>query len=84
MLERHSATNYHPLKMIGMKNGVKLNPANKKGPMAVISSKRNNDNRRTDRTSTMLIAVLLLFLITEFPQGIIHLLSGWYGPTFFR
>lgn len=32
--------------------------------------------RQTDRTTRMLIAVLLLFLITEFPQGILGLLSG--------
>jgi len=45
---------------------------------------KNGDDRRTDRTSRMLMAVLSLFLLTEFPQGIIHLLSGWYGPKFFR
>lgn len=32
--------------------------------------------KRTDRTSKMLIAVLLLFLLTEFPQGIMHFLTG--------
>lgn len=31
--------------------------------------------RQTDRTTRMLLAVLLLFLITEFPQGILGLLS---------
>ncbi|XP_055708444.1 G-protein coupled receptor dmsr-1 isoform X2 [Phlebotomus papatasi] len=33
-------------------------------------------DRRTDRTTMLLVAVLLLFLITEFPQGILGLLSG--------
>lgn len=32
--------------------------------------------RQTDRTTRMLLAVLLLFLITEFPQGILSLISG--------
>lgn len=33
-------------------------------------------DRRTDRTTMLLVAVLLLFLITEFPQGILGLLSA--------
>ncbi|CRL00191.1 CLUMA_CG013465, isoform A [Clunio marinus] len=36
-------------------------------------------DRRTDRTTMLLVAVLLLFLITEFPQGIFGLLSGILG-----
>ena len=40
--------------------------------------------KRTDRTSKMLIAVLCLFLLTEFPQGIMAFLSGLYGQEFFR
>lgn len=36
-------------------------------------------DRRTDRTTMLLVAVLLLFLITEFPQGILGLLSGIMG-----
>lgn len=39
--------------------------------------------RRADRTTKMLVAVLLLFLITEFPQGIFGLLSGMKGKCFF-
>lgn len=42
-------------------------------------------DRRTDRTTMLLVAVLLLFLLTEFPQGILGLLSGimgkWYVIT---
>lgn len=39
--------------------------------------------RRADRTTKMLVAVLLLFLITEFPQGIFALLMGIRGKCFF-
>lgn len=35
------------------------------------STKRSKAERRTDRTTKMLVAVLLLFLLTEFPQGIL-------------
>lgn len=40
--------------------------------------------RRTDRTTMLLVAVLLLFLITEFPQGILGLLSGLLEACFFE
>ncbi|KAG8322351.1 G-protein coupled receptor dmsr-1-like [Homalodisca vitripennis] len=40
--------------------------------------------RRVDRTTRMLVAVLLLFLITEVPQGILGLLSGILGRRFFK
>ncbi|XP_050420669.1 G-protein coupled receptor dmsr-1-like [Adelges cooleyi] len=40
--------------------------------------------RRMDRTSRIMIAVLLLFLATEFPQGILGLLSGILGKRFFQ
>ncbi|KAK6624526.1 hypothetical protein RUM44_011385 [Polyplax serrata] len=40
--------------------------------------------KKTDRTTKMLVAILLLFLITEFPQGILGLLSGILGTCFFR
>lgn len=39
--------------------------------------------KQTDRTTRMLLAVLLLFLITEFPQGILGLLSVVLGQPFF-
>ncbi|ODM90489.1 Sex peptide receptor [Orchesella cincta] len=38
----------------------------------------------SDRTTKMLLAVLLLFLFTEFPQGLLGLLSGPLGDIFFR
>ncbi|KAK7066520.1 Serpentine type 7TM GPCR chemoreceptor Srw, partial [Halocaridina rubra] len=37
----------------------------------------------TEKTSRMLLTVLLLFLVTELPQGILSLLSGIYGHKFF-
>ncbi|TMW54532.1 hypothetical protein DOY81_000326 [Sarcophaga bullata] len=41
-------------------------------------------DRRTDRTTMLLVAVLLLFLVTEFPQGILGLLSGVMQKCFFK
>ncbi|XP_069991820.1 G-protein coupled receptor dmsr-1-like [Penaeus vannamei] len=38
----------------------------------------------TEKTTRMLLTVLLLFLLTELPQGVLVLLSGIYGQTFFR
>lgn len=40
--------------------------------------------RQTDRTTKMLLAVLLLFLLTEFPQGLLGVLSVVLGQRFFR
>ncbi|CAG9820962.1 unnamed protein product [Phaedon cochleariae] len=39
--------------------------------------------RRADRTTRMLIAVLLLFLLTEFPQGLFAFVIGIKGKDFF-
>ncbi|EFN84855.1 hypothetical protein EAI_10313 [Harpegnathos saltator] len=41
-------------------------------------------DKRTDRTTRMLVTVLLLFLVTEIPQGILGLLSAVLGDCFFR
>ncbi|XP_025422877.1 sex peptide receptor-like [Sipha flava] len=50
-----------------------------------MARKRNMKlKKRMDRTSRIMIAVLLLFLATEFPQGILGLLSGILGRCFFR
>jgi hypothetical protein len=40
-------------------------------------------NELADRTTRMLLAVLILFLITELPQGILGLLSALHGDQFF-
>lgn len=45
-------------------------------PFIVVLYRAPRTDRRTDRTTMLLVAVLLLFLITEFPQGILGLLSG--------
>ncbi|KAG7203011.1 hypothetical protein KM043_010139 [Ampulex compressa] len=44
----------------------------------------SKSERRADRTTRMLVAVLLLFLVTEIPQGVLGLLSGVLGDCFFR
>ncbi|XP_042243093.1 G-protein coupled receptor dmsr-1-like [Homarus americanus] len=40
--------------------------------------------KMTEKTTRMLLTVLLLFLATELPQGILAFLSGVYGHSFFR
>lgn len=47
------------------------------------NSKTLEKEKQTDRTTRMLLAVLLLFLMTEFPQGILGLLSAVLGNEFF-
>ena len=48
------------------------------------SSRLLDKEKQTDRTTRMLLAVLLLFLLTEFPQGVLGLLSVLLGAGFFR
>ncbi|XP_076284385.1 G-protein coupled receptor dmsr-1 isoform X2 [Lasioglossum baleicum] len=50
----------------------------------VLPRKPSKSDKRADRTTNMLVAVLLLFLVTEIPQGILGLLSGVLGDCFFR
>ena len=40
------------------------------------SSEDNGRDRKTNRTTRMLLTVVVLFLLTEFPQGILNLLNG--------
>lgn len=47
------------------------------------NSKTLEKERQTDRTTRMLLAVLLLFLLTEFPQGILGLLNAVLEKPFF-
>lgn len=47
----------------------------------MITRKADKD-KQADRTSAMLVAVLLLFLLTEFPQAILGLLSATKGADF--
>lgn len=51
--------------------------------MRVLFCSPSRCERRSDRTTMLLVAVLLLFLITEFPQGILGLLSGILQKCFF-
>lgn len=48
------------------------------------NAKLRRIRRRADRSSHMLIAILFLFLLTEFPQSILGLLSGILGRCFFK
>ncbi|KAG8190891.1 hypothetical protein JTE90_010316 [Oedothorax gibbosus] len=47
----------------------------------ILKGSANNDKHH-DRTTRMLLAVLLLFLFTEFPAGLLSLLSGILGSDF--
>lgn len=49
-----------------------------------ISIKLLSKKKQADRTTKMLIAVLLLFLITEFPQGIFGILSAFLHKEFYH
>ncbi|KFB46914.1 AGAP004829-PA-like protein [Anopheles sinensis] len=53
-------------------------------PTVTNGNRHPKTDRRADRTTTLLVAVLLLFLFTEFPQGILGLLSGMLEKCFFR
>lgn len=46
--------------------------------------KGTDKEKQTDRTTKMLLAVLALFLITEFPQGMLGLFSVILGTSFFN
>ncbi|EDW50191.1 GM14484 [Drosophila sechellia] len=64
-------------------NGTK-SPANgKAADRPRKNSKTLEKEKQTDRTTRMLLAVLLLFLITEFPQGIMGLLNAVLGDVFY-
>ncbi|CAK1584650.1 unnamed protein product [Parnassius mnemosyne] len=49
-----------------------------------MAKRQHKADKRTDRTTKMLLAVLLLFLVTELPQGILGLMSGLLGLCFFK
>lgn len=48
------------------------------------NSRQLDKEKQTDRTTRMLLAVLLLFLLTEFPQAVLGLLSASFGHVFFQ
>lgn len=47
-----------------------------------IINRRMDKDKQADRTSAMLVAVLILFLLTEFPQAILGFLSATKGEQF--
>ena len=79
--------------LMGNSNGMRLLPkdaTNGGGGGGAAEDKKSkkvsrfmDKERQTDRTTRMLLAVLLLFLITEFPQGILGLLSA-SSPEFYH
>ncbi|KAH8366075.1 hypothetical protein KR093_008857, partial [Drosophila rubida] len=64
----------------GTKSGTVVNGKPAERPRK--NSKTLEKEKQTDRTTRMLLAVLLLFLITEFPQGIMGLLNVLLGDAF--
>lgn len=50
--------------------------------MSAGQNKQSSAEKQATRTTHMLLAVLLLFLLTEFPQGILSLMSGILGKAF--
>ncbi|EDW69755.1 G-protein coupled receptor dmsr-1 [Drosophila virilis] len=71
ILACHAANDMQPIV-----NGKVVTPSQPK------SCKLLEKEKQTDRTTRMLLAVLLLFLITEFPQGIMGLLNALLGDAF--
>ncbi|EDW69757.1 G-protein coupled receptor dmsr-1 [Drosophila virilis] len=63
-------------------NGTKTLVNGKSAERPRKNSKTLEKEKQTDRTTRMLLAVLLLFLITEFPQGILGLLNSVLGNEF--
>ncbi|EFX79023.1 putative neuropeptide G protein-coupled receptor, partial [Daphnia pulex] len=51
--------------------------------LVIPARNRRKLSHQTDRTTRMLVAVLVLFLVTEIPQGVMALLSGVLGRQFF-
>ncbi|CAL8121190.1 unnamed protein product [Orchesella dallaii] len=53
-------------------------------PRATRTSCSFDSSSGSDLTNRMLLAILFLFLITEFPQGLLGLMSGIMGDSFFN
>lgn len=52
-------------------------------PLNDLQKKKAKSERRADRTTKMLVAVMVLFFVTEFPQGIFSLVIAMRGTCFF-
>lgn len=71
-----------PASATSSSNGTKTVVNGKPAERPRKNSKTLEKEKQTDRTTRMLLAVLLLFLITEFPQGIMGLLNTVLGTAF--
>ncbi|CAB4064190.1 unnamed protein product [Lepeophtheirus salmonis] len=73
-----------------LKNRVQLSANNNSTKVTISNGSRrvagsiNSRKRSTDRTTRLLVVILILFLLTEFPQGILGMLSAIYGDQFFK
>uniref|UniRef100_A0ABD2WI24 G-protein coupled receptors family 1 profile domain-containing protein n=1 Tax=Trichogramma kaykai TaxID=54128 RepID=A0ABD2WI24_9HYME len=67
--------------MLKMEESINLSEGKKRKRKV---SRAMDKERQTDRTTMMLLAVLLLFLSTEFPQGLLGLSSVIFGKVFFN
>nr|XP_040569440.1 G-protein coupled receptor dmsr-1-like [Lepeophtheirus salmonis] len=65
----------------GSRNNIIVTILNESGKAKGSLTSRKRD---TDRTTRLLVVILILFLLTEFPQGILGMLSAVYGDQFFR
>lgn len=66
--------------LLSNKGGVQMEKLN--GKTSAANQRLLEKEQQTDRTTRMLLAVLLLFLLTEFPQAILGLLSATIGEKF--
>jgi hypothetical protein len=77
------ALTYFSLQLIRALYEAKKRKEKLTGGAGSVSVKLLTKKKQADRTTRMLIAVLLLFLITEFPQGIMGLFSALLHQHFF-
>ncbi|KAL7645233.1 UNVERIFIED_CONTAM: hypothetical protein RMT77_003619 [Armadillidium vulgare] len=75
---------YHIIRAMYNAKRRKQNLMNLRSPSMDYERRIPRMERLTEKTTRMLLTVLVLFLITELPQGILSFLSGVYGHNFFR
>lgn len=69
---------------IPMRKASNILVTNNSSPKNNCEKARNFSQQSGDRTTKMLIAILIMFLVCEFPSGILALLSGIFGKLFFN
>ena len=69
---------------IPMRKASNILVTNNSSPKSNCEKARNFSQQSGDRTTKMLIAILIMFLVCEFPSGILALLSGIFGKLFFN